>query len=369
VDTELQRFSWGITRYDARPPVFPQDTDAVASAAWEAIAATLYGQQKMDPNEANNARAKNIYSHRPTRKAADRGRIGIEIDGARHLFPSRAISDGNSMRHISLKLAGMIAQGPWKGYENSSEEFNRPVAVYFNTIKQSLVACHELALLKRLSDGGGGIYESILIKTLGQDVEIPKQLCKEGKTTRGLNKGNVKPEKGIIMIVQPTDFNEEFRPPGPSIDSVFHLQQLVARAAFQSIPVVVISPRFLVRQSSCAANWDQSGFQQSSVYGGNEPPLGPTPWILRDFLPPSFVWVGSALELAGRRGRQDVAAEVPVFSRVSMTQSVVNEAHAWHIFGVEDSKHTTCYRYLASTDTSAGRPTQSVIKCIHDEWS
>ena len=171
-----------------------------------------------------------------------------------------------------------------------------------------------------------------------------------------------------------SDFNEEFRPPGPAIDSVSHLQKLAARAAVENLPIVVISPRFLVHQPTLTNNWDQTGFQQSSVFGGSEPARGPTPWILRDFFPPAFVWVGKAASLVNRTPRlsdhdDSVDREVPYFSRVTMMQSVLNECHAWHLFGAKEHRGKTTYQYLASTSTSSGRPTLSIIHSVFDEWS
>lgn len=367
---------WGIVHYSDNRPRFPDDAETVTLAAWEAIAATLYGKQLMDPNQVRNARARSTFDYRPVRRDHDRGRIGVEIAGAKNLkfspqqLPSAGGTDADAVRQLSLMVAARLTKGPWEGYEAVTDDFVRPVAIYFNTIKQALVASQELGMLKRMSPQSDKDNDKIMVRTLGQDPEIPLSMRRRTKIAKGLPKGQVNPEQGVIVVVQPSDFNDEFRPPGPSIDSVSHLQQLAARAAIENLPVVVISPRFLVHQPPFANNWDQSGFQQSSVFGGSEPARGPTPWILRDFFPPAFVWVGSAVSLTNRRLNAEDHYESPYFfSRVTMMQSVMNECHAWHLFGAKEQRGKTAYQYLASTSTSAGRPTAAIIKTIFDEWS
>lgn len=362
---------WGIVHYNDKPR-FPDDAETVSLAAWEAIVATLHGKQRMDPNEVRNARSTSAYDYRPVRRYHDRGRIGVEIAGAKNLFSQSMGSDADSIRKISLMIAARLSKGPWEGYEAVTEYFTRPVAIYFNTIKQSLVASQELSILNQISSKKECGHDTIVIRTLGQDAEIPPNMRRRTKIAKGLPKGQVNPEQGIIIVVQPSDFNDEFRPPGPAIDSVTYLQQLAARAAVENLPLVVISPRFLVHQPPFANNWDQSGFQQSSVFGGSEPARGPTPWILRDFFPPAFVWVGSAVSLTNRRRPRDNDGHEPqpyFFSRVAMMHSVMNECHAWHLFGAKEQYGKTSYQYLASTSTSAGRPTSAIIRTVFDEWS
>jgi hypothetical protein len=359
---------WGIVHYNDKPR-FPDDADTVSLAAWEAIVATLYGRQRMDPNQVRNARSKSSYDYRPVRRDHDRGRIGVEIAGAKHLFPTSMVSDACAIRVLSLMIADRLSNGPWEDYEVSTKAFTRPVIIYFNTIRQSLVASQELSLLKQKASYSKGSLDNIFIRTLGQDKDIPQNMRRKEKFAKGLTKGIVNPEQGIILVIQPTDFNDEFRPPGPSIDSVSHLQQLAARASVENLPIVVISPRFLVHQPHFGNNWEQSGFQQSSVFGGSEPARGPTPWILRDFFPPVFVWIGSAVSLARRGTSKDSERSSEVYSRVSMMQSVMNDCHAWHLYGAKEQNEKTSYQYLASTSTSAGRPTTDIIKTIFNEWS
>jgi len=348
--------NWGIEHHEIDSPIFPTTVEAVATEAWRAIAGTLCRKQRMDPNESSNAMSGSIHGYRPVRRDQDVGRMGIEVDGAQHLYPANSVTDNDAVRRVALKLASKLSQGPWQGFEsNKTKAFCRPVAVYFNTIRQSLVASQELNLLKRGSMLGSKTddsFDHIIINTLGQDKVIPPHMQSSlSGIKRGLDRGKVDPTRGMIIIVQPTDYNDEFRPPGPAVDALNDLQQLTARATAENLAVVIISPRFLVMDHG---HWDQSGYQQSSTYGGSEPAKGPTPWVMRDFTPPVYCWVGNGLNLPGTK------------NRMGLTQSVMYEGHSWHVFAGEQDQQ---YRYLASTKTSAGRPTSQIMKLIFEEWA
>jgi hypothetical protein len=324
-----------------------------------------------------------IYGYRPIRGERDTGRIGLEIDGAKFLFPKE--SSGSAIRRVALRLGAKLSQGPWEGFEKDGPA-GRPVALYFNTIKQSLIASQELLALKRIAleeTGSSSSYDNITIFCLHQDDEVPKHMQRSKRPYGGLGKGAVAPTKGIILVVQPTDYNNEFRPPGPAIGAIGALQQLVARAAVQGLPAVIISPRFLA-DSYHTRGWDQSGYQRSAIYGGEEPPKGPTPWVLRDFTPPVFAWIGCALPLPPPHRSAhsfhgvhsfDDRGFTPRNSRVALTQSVMQEGHAWHVFAVKEcdakgkSSEHHAYQYLASTKTSSGRPPKDIIRHIVNEWS
>jgi hypothetical protein len=324
-----------------------------------------------------------IYGYRPIRGERDTGRIGLEIDGAKFLFPKE--SSGSAIRRVALLLGAKLSQEPWEGFEVVGP-VSRPVALYFNTIKQSLIASQELLVLKRRALEESGLssrFDNITILCLHQDDEIPKHMRRSKRPYGGLGKGAVDPTKGVIVMVQPTDYNNEFRPPGPAIGAIGALQQLVARAAVQGLPVVIMSPRFLA-DSYHDRGWDQSGYQRSATYGGGEPPKGPTPWVLRDFTPPVFAWIGCALPLSPLRRSAHLSRGVQSAddqgyttrnSRVALTQSVMEEGHAWHMFVVKEcdakgkaSEHHA-YQYLASTKTSSGRPPKDIIRHIFNEWS
>jgi hypothetical protein len=437
---------WGITHISkpAPQPIFPATVDACTDAAWHAIAATLYNKQRLDPNIVQNILlGDTVHGRRPVRGRKDAGRIGIEIDGASCLFRQggETVRDehdnsnsnrnnqlnASAIRRVSLILAGKLAQGPWKGYEkaekinknstgttssSSKAKGGRQVAVYFNTIKQALAASHELQLLKRIERHGqteaqsttASYYDNVRVLCLGQNEGIPKDMrdkqgygSKKKAMAAGLATGDIDPTKGLILIVQPTDYNAEYRPPGPSVGTVEALQKLCASAAIEQVPTVVLSPRFLANEIPYSGgSWDQSGFQQSAIYGGIEPPRGPTPWVMRDFSPPVFSWVGCALPIGRTSKFRDALGEPSYYSGVSLLQSVMHQGHSWHLFATkehlpvssdkllqEDQQRSTAssttaaksssktkkYQYLASTKSASGRPTREVLRRIFGEFA
>lgn len=373
-DYSVNPDDWGVEYAAASDePQFPNSIDALTDAAFEAIAGTLYSKQRLDPNVASNAMTRSIFGYRPVRSSADVGRIGIEIDGAHHLLPH--LSEGSAIRRVALVLAAKLSRGYWEGFEE--QEINaqkaRPVAIYFNTIKQSLLASQELQLLKRadiMRDGDKprGKFKNVTILCLGQEDEIPANMRQAKTSARrrsaDVGRGKTEPQRGVLLVVQPTDFNDEFEPPGPSVGSVCSLQTLIARATIQGLPTVVVSPRFLASHDLAVAGWDQSGYQQSAIFGGAEPPRGPTPWVMRDFNPPAFCWVANALPLSPKILRVEISSRQP-FSRIALMQSVMHPAHPWHMFATRDTED---YKYIASTKTSSGRPTRDLMKAIFSEW-
>jgi hypothetical protein len=120
----------------------------------------------------------------------------------------------------------------------------------------------------------------------------------------------------------------------------------------------------------------------------SQPPKGPTPWILRDFIPPVFSWIGNTIELSKRppspptlhdSNRQPEEFEISYISRVAITQTVMNQGHPWNIFVVESVYSTTSesglkskennYHFIASTRPNAGRPSRQIILDILSEWA
>jgi len=452
---------WGIQR-KVPPPFrrgggdggeFPSTAVAVADAAADAIFGVLRGTQACDPNVVANALEGlgHALGRRPVRRPSDAGRIGIEIDGASELFwsaptasttatGSRKKNDAGALRYTSLILAEKLSKKPLaegttdiggpssskSPATGSSESCGRPVAVYFNTIKQALAASRCLKSLKRAaafddgSDEGqarhGGDktragrrrrtpYENVTIHCLGQDTCLPdcmkvmpptttteKKKKKKNKKQPGrqllsrIANGEVQPERGMVLVVQPTDYNEEYRPPGPAFGSVEALQTLMAQCAAHELPIVVVSPRFssVEVDGTSSRGWDQSGYQQAASYGGAEPPHGPTPWLMRDFSPPVFCWVGNACPLPPQlqqqqqehhllhqtRYHQRPAGNFRYYCSLALLQSVLLEGHSWHMFArsdADDARHR--YDYIASTANSSGRPTQTVLLRIFREFA
>lgn len=94
---------WGLER--GHDMEFPAALSDVVDHAFAAIAGTLYQTRAPDPNIASNAMSRSIFTHRPTLKATDAGRIGLEIDGIEHLFryPYR-VSSAAATRRMALLL-------------------------------------------------------------------------------------------------------------------------------------------------------------------------------------------------------------------------------------------------------------------------
>jgi hypothetical protein len=345
------RAEWGVNKEEEiTDQVFPYTADAVIDQAFQAIAGTLYQTQKMEPSIASNARSQSIFDYRPTRRERDSGRMGVEIDGAQHLFPGdHNMTPGGATRRLSLMLAAKISMdSSWEEFENESEDDDsdsdsvrtspqegtrRPVAVYFNTIKQALMASRELQSLKRAelgedcAEGLASSYDHVSIQCLGD--KIPKALRRDRSERRrygGLTQGYVNVTHGFILVVQPTDYNNEYRPPGPAVGSIGSFQQLAAQASIEEVATVAISPRFLSNKNHFEG-WDQSGYQQSSIYGGVEPPKGPTPWIMRDFTPPVYCWVGNAVSLRISRDQKFDKNGGCYLSRVALMQTVMDRGH------------------------------------------
>jgi hypothetical protein len=380
--------AWGLER--GHKMEFPSTLSDVVDQAFTAIAGTLYQTQAPDPNIASNAMSRSIFTQRPVRKAQDAGRIGLEIDGAEHLFPyPYTVSSAAATRRLALLLSAKLScKESWNVFEEDKGGSNnaldkRPIVVCFNTIKQALVASSELQRLrlqyvrKHGDQSGTSPYDNVMIQCIHD--EIPTELHLEPSQRRrrnnGLLGGFVNRTKGLILVVQPTDYNDEFEPPGPAIDAVGNFQKLVARATIEEAPVVALSPRFL-SHDYVNGGWDQSGYQMSATYGGVEPPKGPTPWIMRDFTPPAFCWIANALTLPGAGPRcRDGRGERWLSSRVAITQSVMDPGHSWNIFVAKDCTQEgsdkilprTQYTFLASTRSAAGRPTRAVLQKIVED--
>ena len=375
---------WGLER--DRKVNFPATLMDVVDHSFSAIAGTLYQTHAPDPNIASNAMSRSIFTQRPIRKARDAGRIGLEIDGVELLFPHPyRVSSAAATRRFALLLAAKLSRKEsWKSFEECEDAMcntldQRPIIVCFNTIKQALAASSELQQLRQLyfreqiNQSGTSPYDKVKIQCIHD--EIPKELHLDPSQRRrnnGLIDGFVNATKGLILVVQPTDYNEEFKPPGPAIDSIGNFQKLAARATIEETPIVALSPRFLSNKNAYGG-WDQSGYQMSATYGGIEPPQGPTPWIMRDFTPPAFCWIANALPLARSGPRRiDGMGEQCYLSRVALTQSVMDPGHLWNVFVAKECRRGTSmspvdYVFLASTRSAAGRPPRAVLQRIVED--
>jgi hypothetical protein len=467
---------------------FPSTIDEVTDAVVATIAAVLQPSpstqqqqqqsssitkttiRQFDPNILHNTVYSDniIMSQRPVRHPQrDMGRIGIELDwsipaitpssttsnvGIDECFDSRFnVQDHSTIRYASLILAGKLSthcvsnhpvtvSKRKKSLSSQSQQEQqstcRPIAIYYNTVQQALVASRQLLQLKRLErfrqsqqqqppTHQPSIYDAIHIRSLCQDIDIPDALMNATNTEqhqkmyttklgRRLSSGQMEPitsDTGMILIVQPTNYNDEFRPPGPAINVLESIQRLVSIAAIEQLPVIMISPRFLKgpsfsslssSSSLLSGHWDQSGYyQQASFYAGLEPPPGPTPWILRDFTPPIFSYVANALSCKiplnnHRRMNYDNNTYYRnmvvnndnrgayYYSHLALWQSVLHQGHGWNVFaairrvpertlddrstGSKQSSKFLTYHKIGTSNNAAGRPTRQLLRRIWNEY-
>ncbi len=404
-----------------------------------------------DPNLIQNmVYSDNIMmSRRPVRHPQhDRGRIGIEFDwsvptgrttsGGTADYPDHR-PDYSTIRYASLLLAGKLSAHvfdsnhsvmsnghPDMNKNNSTKQQQqqptlRPIAIYCNTVQEALLASRQLRQLKRLEFFRrtqqqtqpptednlsllSSIFDAIHIRYLGEGVDIPDALVSTSGRRRtpssNLSRQSVTGEmnsspNSMILIVQPTNYLDEFSPPGPLINVIDSIQRLISIAAIEQIPVIMISPRFLKGSISSGHYCDQSGYyQESSLYAGLEPPPGPTPWILRDFTPPVFCYVAHALSCKisnpSRSANDDnniyyrnmFAADenrYSYYSHLSLWQSVLHKGHGWNLFAAIRHVPTTLkyhgpqspqysYQWIGTSKNSAGRPTRQLMRRIWSEY-
>jgi len=361
-----------------------------------------------------------------------------------------------ALRRFSLMLASKLSQAPWDivheqfhpedHHDEDERKHTRPVAIYFNTLQLTLLASQELTKLKKAERDEyfathpkrhgrfASKYENIQICCLGQD-GLPPQMTittnpkhernhhhrqRKSKSTavarrKHLFSGEVDPQKGIALVVQPTEHGKTTYHPSsrqsmtalPS--SLNALQTLAVASSTYQIPLVVLSPRLIstVGGTGSSSSYSMnggihgSGYERSSTYGGREP-ARPTPWLMRDFTPPVFAWVGCAASTAlvvsrGTDGDDDGHArdvDGLGYSRVALTHSIMDLGHPWHLFAVRGRRYMQpalsssknknknnsnkeyryehqyqMYQYLASTMPSSGRPSQDIINAVLQEWT
>ena len=184
-----------------------------------------------------------------------------------------------------------------------------------------------------------------------------------GESPDGLPAPASEIDGGIVLIVQPTDYNAEYRPPGPAVGAVEALQRLTARSWALGRPTIVVSPRF---GSTAVAN---------AMVGSNAVGTHSPPWIVRDFCPPAFSWIagGLSLEAGERRPRWPPPGEHGRrYLAVNLLQRGPTDG-AWHLFASyapEEEDDRQCkYEYLASTACAAGRPTRSALRHLFAEFA
>lgn len=135
-------------------------------------------------------------------------------------------------------------------------------------------------------------------------------------------------------------------------------------------------------------------------------PVGPTSWLLRDLMPPVYVWIGCSLDIAGAnnvrkrkllskpslrsiaesyRNQQrietgedhhassvDDATEYSFYSRLAMTQTSMETGHSWNIFAVKENASNedwhSSHQFIGSSIASRGRPNSGIMKDVFAEW-
>ena len=293
-----------LQQHDAAPQ-FPSTFEEVVEQAFEAIAGTICGLQRPDPNVASNAMHSSVLDYRPTHspyasiKRWSNGderpvsklskkdleapaRMGIEIDGASFLLLKehlqsdiKGTAEGRAMIIFSLELAQRLVASPWNGFEEASSGL-RPCALFYNTMDQALMASRELSRLKGEAHRDGNVLDHIHISWLGQG-SLPTHMERKRKKD---------PTNGIVLVVKPTDYDIDSPIPNvgqPTVyaDCIEKLQRILFQASASSLPAIVISPRLtelaplvqpVTTHTYKTGPWghEQSNYQQSATYGGIE---------------------------------------------------------------------------------------------------
>lgn len=301
---------WGVERHSSHSFPFPTTvsdlTDQIVTIGLAAV--TGVQEPQMNPNSVQNALlGDRVTGRRPVRdEARDAGRIGIEIDGP-----------------VDILLVALIVAA------KTSQRHTIPVTLYFDSLDATLQA--RRMLLRLCEQQTQRLYRNISIQVL-TNVHLPLRRQTYGQATKV---GAVNISKGIVFVVQPTR------------NFMSNLQRLAAQATVEGIPLILLSPRMTREITS---PWDQSGYQQASAYGGDEPPTGPSPWLMRDFWPPVYSWIFS--------------------ENVGYSHSILHEKQSWDVF--ECHREGRAYKecdYLASTVNCAGRPTQDLLRKIREEFA
>jgi hypothetical protein len=409
---------WGLERRATHSFPFPLDgptlADQIVAAAWAAMTSSgnnhhfqdepqpqdqqqqpqdqQQQQQQlvvaMDPNIVQNALlGDRVFGRRPVRDPVwDAGRIGIEIDGpnVNVMYVALLVAAQASLQQRQ-RYHHHRGVGSSSSVSSSRNDLMIPVAVYFDSVRETLAARALLQRLQQQQRGGTTLIIPDQVRAGLANVEIRSLVADNGRlpatmtmqqSNKSMNNSNdnnddsnnikkkhdsrplaqrilpVDPTKGILLVVQPTEAG------------IMPLQRLSALATLARLPVVMLSPRMTREVTS---PWDQSGYQQASAYGGAEPPTGPTPWLMRDFWPPVYSWIWQ--------------------NDFGYTHSILHQKQSWDIFdcpvtvrsrrwdsggdgGGDDDDTTTvaCCHYLASTVNCAGRPTQDILRKIAQEY-
>lgn len=250
-------------------PHFPSTFDQVADQAFNAIVGTIFGLQHLDPNVASNAMTSSILDYRPTQspyasikrwsneehtistkgRCEEPARMGIEVDGASFLLTKKHIqsdvkgtAEGRAIIIFSLELAKRLVESPWSGFEDIGVGDERCVAIFYNSMRNALMASRELSRLKQESaEADSDTFDHIHICWLGQEC-LPAHMEKK--------RGKKPPTKikGLVLVVKPTDYDIDLPisntgQPTVYADCTEKLQKILFQASASCLPTVVVSPR------------------------------------------------------------------------------------------------------------------------------
>jgi hypothetical protein len=153
---------------------------------------------------------------------------------------------------LSLLIAKRLSTLPWDKTESSARRV-RSVAVYFNSVEQSLLASRELSRLKMdEKNADKNCFDHIQIHCLGQDylpLSLVKEKSKQSQQRSESHNTSPVPEEKVILVVKPTDYDTNTLIPAhdnsihrPRIQAnvVDKLQSLLFQASASSIPAVVL---------------------------------------------------------------------------------------------------------------------------------
>jgi hypothetical protein len=440
---------WNVTNQCTPQRPLPLTMEDLASEACAAIVSTLtarpFSLQTANASVAASSRPRDhsVATHTLKQQqrlqqqqqsvpdtwsvSRDASRMGIELEGVEWLASHQGVSRQGALRQVSLRMAQQLAQAKtWQSHGTdttvSIQQPHRPIALYFNSVQQALLASQELQFAKRYlqdsqQDSSHLTHITILCSSQGDDIpdtmKRPHGQFSHRQRMKIMERGACDVSRGLILVVQPTDYYDAAQPPGPAIGAIESLQRLVAHAALQGLATVVVSPRFLASHS-----WDSSmdpvpftTTTTTTFYnnGGAELAQGSLPWVVRDFMPPIYSYClmkPSPSLLFSLQHQQEQKQQqqrqyhsqrqrrpwlhhswLAPHTRLVVQQSVLDDCtgtmgvdslgtrcRAWNVYALhpestDSSSWTTVVsNYVGSTCSAAGRPTRDIIHLMLMEY-
>lgn len=277
---------WSV-RYelDCEHKRFPTSAEELGELVSHSLQDFYAGRTPPSPNQIHNQVYGNVIQRRPI--AQDQSRVSVELDVPRAKLDT-----------IALLTAGKLQV---------------PVTLLFPTIFE---AARATTILQKLYPE---YRDHIEISVLTDDITLHNPLSRP-RTPKQRQVGDTDPTNGVVMIV------------GASLDrQIAALQRTVIHANAAARPVVLLSPRL-----EYSGPYEQS-VDEVAMFGGAEPPNGPTPFLLRDFCPPILSVCHAA--------------------SLGLVQDVRTARHDWEWYTADGT-------YLASTQSLTGRPTREIARVV-----